>query len=164
MIATWLERTLWIAALLALFAGVVQAHRRSVQLLSGATPTVLPIIAVAPPRPSPDSLESAAAEIADRNLFRPERARVEHRDQPQPTMPMAMLQPPTPKPRLVLRGVLGGPPWDAIIEGIPGREGSVVLSAGQSLGGITVRAVRRDTAYARGFDTTWALPLVRTWQ
>jgi hypothetical protein len=164
MSATWLERTLWIAALLALFAGVVEARRRSAQLLSGATSTLLPIIAVAPPRPSPDSLESAVAEIADRNLFRPERASVEHPDQPQSTMPMLMLQPPAPKPRLVLRGVLGGPPWDAIIEGIPGREGSVVLRAGQSLGGITVRTVRRDTAYARGFDTTWALTLARTWQ
>lgn len=164
MTTPWLERALWLAALLALVAGTVEAQRRSARLLSVASPTLLPAIAVAPARASADSLESAVEEIADRNLFRPERASAERHEGAQPTMPMAMAQPPSAKPRLVLRGVLGGPPWDAIVEGIPGREGSVVLRAGQSLGGITMRAVRRDTAYARGFDTTWTLTLARTWQ
>lgn len=164
MSAHWIERTLWLAALLALVAGAVGAHHRSAQLWAAASPTLLSVIAVAPARPAPDTLESAVDEIADRNLFRPERTSAEQTTNPQPMMPMGMPQPPSTKPHLVLRGVLGGPPWDAIIEGIPGHEGSVVLSAGQSLGGITVRAVRRDTAYARGFDTTWALPLARTWQ
>jgi hypothetical protein len=160
----WLERALWLAALLALVAGTVEVRRRSARLSSSASPTLLPAIAVAPARPSTDSLESAVAEIADRNLFRPERARAERNERAQPTMPLAMPQPPSAKPRLVLRGVLGGPPWDAIIEGIPGREGSVVVRAGQSFGGITVRTVHRDTAFAHGFDTTWTLTLARTWQ
>jgi hypothetical protein len=164
MSAPWLERGLWLAVLLALIAGVLEAHHRSAQLWAAATPTVLSVIAVAPARPARDTLESAVDEIADRNLFRPERASAEQHPSTQPMTPMAMPQPPSNKPHLVLRGVLGGPPWDAIIEGIPGREGSVVLRAGQSLGGITVRAVRHDTAYARGFDTTWALPLARSWQ
>lgn len=164
MTTPWLERALWLAALLALVAGTVEALRRSARLLSAASSTLLPAIAVAPARPSADSLESAVIEIADRNLFRPERASAERHESAQPTRPMVMPQPPSAKPRLVLRGMLGGPPWDAIIEGIPGREGSVVLRAGQSLGGITMRAVRRDTAYARGFDTTWTLTLARTWQ
>ncbi len=164
MTMPWLERALWIGVLLALGAGVVTAHQRSAQLWAAATPTVLSVIAAAPTRPARDTLESAVDEIADRNLFRPERTSAEQHPSTQPTMPMAMPQPPSSKPRLVLRGVLGGPPWDAIIEGIPGHDGSVVLRAGQSLGGITVRAVRRDTAYARGLDTTWALPLARSWQ
>ena len=164
MSASWLERTLWLAALLALAAGVVELRQRSARLWAAASPAVLSMIAVAPARPTPDSLEAAVDEIADRNLFRPERASAEKQQNAQPMMPMAMPQPPSAKPHLVLRGVLGGPPWDAIIEGVPGREGSVVLRAGQSLGGITVRAVRRDTTYARGFDTTWVLTMARTWQ
>jgi hypothetical protein len=68
-----------------------------------------------------------------------------------------------PKPMLRLRGLVGGPPWDALIEGIPGHEGAVVARVGQTLGGITVRAVRRDTVIARGMDTTWKLTIGRSW-
>jgi hypothetical protein len=164
MTALRIERTLWLAALLALAAGAIEARHRSAQLWAAASPTLLSVVAVVPARPAPDALESAVEEITENNLFRPERASAEQHKSAQPEMPMAMPQPPSSKPHLVLRGVLGGPPWDAIIEGIPGREGSAVLRTGQSLGGITVRAVRRDTAYARGFDTTWVLPLARSWQ
>jgi hypothetical protein len=164
MTVSWAERALWLATLLALVAGAFEAHRRSAQLLGVASPALLSVMAVVPARPAPDTLALAVGEIADRTLVRPERTSAEQHPSTQLTMPMAMPQPPSSKPHLVLRGVLGGPPWDAIIEGIPGHDGSVVMRAGQSLGGITVRAVRRDTAYARGFDTTWALPLARSWQ
>ena len=65
------------------------------------------------------------------------------------------------KPKLILRGVLGGPPWDALIDGVPGHDGALVVRVGQTVAGFTVRAVRRDTVFIRGFDTTWALTLGR---
>jgi hypothetical protein len=72
------------------------------------------------------------------------------------------MQPVTPpKPRLVLRGILGGPPWDALIEGIPGREGSAVVRTGDKLAGLLIRSVRRDTVVVRGADTTWKLTMGR---
>jgi len=161
--APWIERALWLGAALAMLAGVVTLHVGSSR--AATRPALLPAVGVAPARANPDSLESAVEEIAARNLFRPERTSADEQSHTGPSMAMTMMpQPPSSKPRLLLRGVLGGPPWDAIIEGIPGREGSVVLRAGQSLGGVTVRAVRRDTAWARGFDTTWTLTLARTWQ
>jgi hypothetical protein len=162
--ARWAERGLWIGAMLAAAAGVIQAQLGTKRALAAARPTLLPAIPAAPPRAIPDSLESAVEVIANLNLFRPERTSAEQHSSAQPTTAMTMPQPPSAKPHLVLRGVLGGPPWDAIIEGIPGREGSAVLRAGQSLGGVTVRAVRQDTAWARGFDTTWTLTLGRSWQ
>jgi hypothetical protein len=69
-----------------------------------------------------------------------------------------------PKPALRLRGILGGPPWDVLIEGVPGREGAVVARVGQTLGGVTIRAVHRDTVIVRGMDTTWKLTIVNSWQ
>jgi hypothetical protein len=158
------ERGLWVGAMLALVTGIVQAQLGARRALTAGRPTLLPAITAAPARATADSLESAVEVIANLNLFRPERTSAEEHTSAQPTMATAMPQPPSAKPRLVLRGVLGGPPWDAIIEGIPGREGSAVLRAGQSLGGVTVRAVRQDTAWARGFDTTWTLILGRSWQ
>jgi hypothetical protein len=63
----------------------------------------------------------------------------------------------------VLRGIIGGPPWSAILEGIPGREGSVVLRRGDTIAALRVRAVRRDTVVVEGADTTWRLTVKRTW-
>ena len=70
-------------------------------------------------------------------------------------------RPAPPKPKLVLRGIVGGPPWDAIIEGLPNREGSFVLRSGDSVSGLKVRSVRADRVTIRGMDTTWILKLDR---
>ncbi len=165
MRATLVERFLWLGALIAMLTGIVTLHRSSTRAFAAVRPAILPAVGVSPPRADADSLESAVEEIAARNLFRLERTSAEEQEVSQPGVPMGIPpQPPVARPRLVLRGVLGGPPWDAIIEGIPGREGSVVLRSGESLGGITVRAIHRDTAWARGFDTTWTLTLAKTWQ
>jgi hypothetical protein len=69
--------------------------------------------------------------------------------------------PVAPKPRLVLRGVLGGPPWEAVLEGIPGREGSVVVRTGEVIGGLTIRAIRNNAVFVQGMDTTWTLTMGR---
>lgn len=72
--------------------------------------------------------------------------------------------PPKPShPALALAGIVGGPPWAALVEGIPGREGATVVRAGDTLGGLRIRAVGRDTVIVRGADTTWKLVLKRPW-
>jgi hypothetical protein len=127
-----------------------------------ATPAIRALPAPAPGRRDADSLLNAVERVADGNLFRPDRTR------PDSTIPVQSVTgapPPMapPKPMLRLRGLVGGPPWDALIEGIPGHGGAVVARVGQTLGGITVRAVRRDTVIARGMDTTWKLTIGRSW-
>jgi hypothetical protein len=161
MIWRRVERALWSCAAIALAAGLLglrAAERTGV----AAGAMVLPVVDVAVERPTSGSFEAAVGAIAAHNLFRAERASAEEGESSASSGPTGMTVPSN-KPHLVLKGVLGGPPWDAIVEGIPGREGAVVIRVGESVAGVTVRAVRHDTAYVRGFDTTWALPLARTW-
>jgi hypothetical protein len=155
-----MERVLWGCAALA--GGVGLLGLRALEPRIGEAAPALPVLTAVTGRPSADALDSAVGEIADRNLFRPERTRAEEQVAATAPGPTAMAVPSN-KPHLVLKGVLGGPPWDAVVEGIPGREGAVVIRVGESVAGVSVRAIRRDTAYVRGFDTTWALPLTRTW-
>lgn len=69
-----------------------------------------------------------------------------------------------PRPALVLRGVVGADPsWRAILDGVPGSEGGVLLAAGDSVGGLRVRRVTADSAIVFGADTTWRLGVQRAW-
>ncbi|HVS59775.1 MAG TPA: hypothetical protein VHE82_03665 [Gemmatimonadaceae bacterium] len=63
--------------------------------------------------------------------------------------------------RLELSGVSGGPPWRAIVSGIPGHDGGVVVKAGDTLGGIRVRTIRRDTMIVQMKDSTMTFILKR---
>jgi hypothetical protein len=155
-----IERALWGCAALAVNAGLL--GMRGAEPRTGGEIDELPVVATMTAPPTSAALDSAVDDITDRNLFRPERASAEEREGSPAPGSMAMIVPSS-KPHLVLKGVLGGPPWDVVVEGVPGRDGAVVIRVGESVSGITVRAIRRDTAYVRGFDTTWALPLTRTW-
>ncbi len=72
--------------------------------------------------------------------------------------------PKTTAPLLLLAGIVGGPPWAAIIEGFPGREGAVVVHGGDTLAGLRIRDVRSDRAIVSSPDTTWVLTIKRSWQ
>jgi hypothetical protein len=72
--------------------------------------------------------------------------------------------PKPPKPPLVLAGILGGPPWEALIEGIPDHAGAVLVRQGDAFGDLKVRSVRRDSVIIQSADTTWRLGIKRTWQ
>lgn len=54
-----------------------------------------------------------------------------------------------------------GPPWRAALEGVPGREGGVLVGMGDTLAGWRVMAVRRDTIVIQAKDTTWRLAVRR---
>ena len=71
--------------------------------------------------------------------------------------------PRAPRPALAVSGIIGGPPWSAVLEGIPGREGGAVVRGGDTLGGLRVRQVTRDTVVITGMDTTWRLIVRRAW-
>lgn len=83
---------------------------------------------------------------------------------------MPVMRPP--KPVLVLRGVVGGPPWEAVLDGVPGRERGVVVRTGDVLGAgappgampgsapaaaLRVRQVSATGVVITGMDTTWRL-------
>lgn len=117
--------------------------------------------------PPVDSLElaTAASGIRERNPFRWDRRPTGVLFNPwEPVAPPITNLPATPpKPSLSLSGVVGGPPWAALIEGIPGREGGVLLNVGQEAGGVQLRELVGNVATLTGFDTTWVLTPRQAW-
>ena len=65
----------------------------------------------------------------------------------------------TPKPVLVLTGVMEGVEPLAVLEGIPGREGPALLGVGDTLAGLKVRRIREGKVTITGMDTTWVLTI-----
>ncbi len=64
---------------------------------------------------------------------------------------------PVVRPMLVLKAIIGGPPWQAVIDGIPGQPPGTIASPGARFDKLVVRSVTRDTVVVQGPDTTWSL-------
>ena len=69
--------------------------------------------------------------------------------------------PPRLRPNLILKAVIGGPPWQAIVDGIPGQPPGTIVRAGSTFDQLVVRAVTRDSVVIKGTDTTWVLTFRR---
>ncbi len=116
-------------------------------------------------RPLPDtlSLEHLDALIDTMLTYDPMDARVHTpviSELPPP--PAEPVRPST--PALVLRGVVGGPPWIALLDGAPGQPGAVLLGQGDTLGMLRVLRVTADAVTLRDADSTWTLQLAATWR
>lgn len=109
-----------------------------------------------------DSLAAAADYAAEHDPFR-----LARRPSDVPYIPGIESAPPPqpapPKPVLLLTGILGGPPWQGVVEGFPGARGSTVVRAGQRVGDLDVVQVTRDAVVVEGADTTWTLRVRRAW-
>jgi hypothetical protein len=145
---------------------IVIAGMRIRTVMTAAPRRSSPSIALAPRSPrveSPKALAAAAELLVARDPFRLERrpAAVAYN----PGVENSAPPPPRPaRPTLVVTGIIGGPPWEAVLEGIPGRQGSVLVRRGDTLAGLRVRAVGKDSVRIVGMDTTWILTIRRTWQ
>lgn len=110
--------------------------------------------------PHPAPVDSLARVVRDRGPFRPD-----GRPSARPYDPMRGEDQGTtyapPMPVLALSGVLDGPAPAAILEGIPGREGSVILGVGDTAGGLRLRLIKEGRVTVTGMDTTWVLTLRR---
>jgi hypothetical protein len=106
-----------------------------------------------------DSITTAANRVAETDPFRLDRrpASVAYRPDLEDMAP----PPKPPKPRPVLDGIVGGA---ALLDGIPGQSGTAILHAGDTIGGLRIRRVGRDTVVVTGADTTWRLTLRQAWQ
>ena len=67
------------------------------------------------------------------------------------------------RPTLVLKAIVGGPPWQAVIDGLPGQPPGTIARAGSNFDRLTVHAIGRDTVVIRGPDTTWVLTFRSRW-
>ena len=116
----------------------------------------IPPLAIAPtPLPNAAAHDSALGAIIEGNLFRRDRSPAVVTAQPAASPPKAIIQ----RPHLELRGLMGGPPWQVLLDGVPGHQSSVLMRVGQSIGGITVTAVNAGTVVLNGADTIWQLTL-----
>jgi hypothetical protein len=156
MIALWA-----IALVLIIISGM-----RSRSIMAAAPTRSSPSAEPAPPplrAETPKVLAAAAELLVARDPFRLERrpAGVAYNSATENT-PVPPPRPP--RPALVVTGIIGGPPWEAVLEGIPGRQGSVLVRRGDTLAGLRVRAIGKDSVRIVGMDTTWILTVRRAWQ
>jgi hypothetical protein len=160
-----LERTLWSGAAAALVAiGVIwhaSAHAGAfTPPRNGVLQAVVPMI----DDMGGERFTQLKGALIEADPFRLDRRPAPVRYRPELEGAGAPAPPPSPpKPVLVLRGIVGGPPWDAMIDGIPGRQGAVLVHRGDTLGGLTVSVIQRDTVIIHGADTTWRLSIRRSW-
>jgi hypothetical protein len=117
-------------------------------------------VSVAPRRVSDDSLVEAASTTVTNDPFRlanhPATVRFAARNEGGAAPP-----PPAPRPTMTVQAIIGGPPWQAIVDGIPGEQPGVIVRTGSTYGKLVVRSVGRDTVTMQAPDTTWKLTLKR---
>jgi hypothetical protein len=151
------ELVLWTIALSAMVVAAI-ASRRMLRGEHAATPIVWPA-----PQPnasaSSDSIAELATRVVDGDVFRVDRkpAAVPYRiagDSAPSTPPPP---PPVPKPVLTLVGIIGGPPWAALIDGVPAHSGTVLVHPRDTVGGLRVRDVSSEQVTLTGLDTVWHL-------
>jgi hypothetical protein len=156
---------LWILAC-ALAGATYRAGAMSTRITPAPIATVSPAPGV-PAVPDRELLQQHADSLRQRNPFRLERS---------PTAqpfgaPEAAEAPPGPvepeapqRPLPSVGGIVGGPPWKALIEGLPGHEAGVLLTVGEEWNGFRVRWVRRDSVMLVTPDTTLILALKQAWR
>jgi len=74
------------------------------------------------------------------------------------------LAPQAPKPTLRLVGLVSGADASAVIEGLPGVEGSRVLRVGDVVAGLSVKKISGNQVVIVGMDTTWVLEVGEPWK
>ncbi|HEX3865444.1 MAG TPA: hypothetical protein VHV78_01785 [Gemmatimonadaceae bacterium] len=65
--------------------------------------------------------------------------------------------PTAPRPTLTLKAIVGGPPWQALIDGIPGQPPGTMAEEGQRFDRFLVKVVASDSVIVQGPDTSWVL-------
>jgi hypothetical protein len=119
------------------------------------------------PAPRPDTADSLLAMARRRPLFRPARrpAAVGFDPARQAEAVSGENAPPSAaRPTLTLSGIVWGAEPAAIVEGMPGAEGSTVMRRGDVSSGIRVKRIERSRAVLVGLDTSWVLEVREPWR
>jgi hypothetical protein len=151
------ERLLWTAVACASAGTVVTLQRR--ERLDDVPPSAIPSRPRVDPTMAVESLAVLATTLSAHDPFR-----ISH--QP-PTVSFgggSELSPPPasarPRPMPILQGLIGrATRWEAVLAGIPGHDGSVVVRVGDTLAGLRIRRIDRDTVVVVAADTAWKLTL-----
>jgi hypothetical protein len=126
---------------------------------AGSSARTSPASAVDVGYAAPESIDAASRAVIETDPFRFARrpAAIAYR----PDLEGLAPPPRPPKPVLGLSGVVGNA---ALIDGIPGHAATSIVRVGDTLGGLRIRRIGRDTVVVSGADTTWRLTVRRPWQ
>ncbi len=153
-----LAAMLWLS-LLSGCAAVVRAVVASPARLTGrATPART--VRAEFERPRESGADSSPQLVVARDVFRLGRQPAATAYDPDRGVnPPAVAQEPGPALRLV--GIVTGRQAAALIEGLPGTEGTRVVRAGEHVGKLTVTAIGHGRVLVAGPDTVWVLTVRR---
>jgi hypothetical protein len=161
-----IELLLWVLAGAAASFGWVRWRRTDLRASAPRSAVFAAAPAVAGPPPA-DAMREAVQVITANDVFRLDRSPAPLAFSTQPGGFAGGMPPPPPPPRfrppLAVSGIVG-PPWQAFLEGVPERGGSVVVQRGDTLAGLRVRSIGPDLVVVQGADTTWRLTPRKPWQ
>lgn len=60
---------------------------------------------------------------------------------------------------LDVHAIVGGPPWQAVVAGLPGVDGPTVVRTGDAYLPLMIRSISADRVIIQGPDTSWILIL-----
>lgn len=158
------ELLLWALALLAAAGGWRRWRAAAVRPSAAAAALIPPSAPAGAPLPA-DTLAAATRLVAAYDPFRLDRVPAPIAAVPSavPGAPPPPPPPPKLRPPLAVSGIVG-PPWQAILEGVPDHPGSTVVKRGDVLGQLRVRSIDRTLVVVQGPDTTWRLTTRKPWQ
>ncbi len=108
---------------------------------------------------APGLADSLAQAITRRNPFRIHRSPAAVRFAPELAGQPLPPPPPVARANLVLAGVVLGPEPVALIDGLPGTDGTRALRLGERHGDYRLRELSAERAVIAGPDTTYVLPV-----
>jgi hypothetical protein len=128
---------------------------------SGAAPAVIPPARPMAQPPSDSALEDAEDLTVTNDPFRlsnsPPDVRYDPVNEAAQSARGGGFTPPPIRPTFVLRAIVGGPPWHAVVDGIPGQPQGTVIRKGSQYDKLLVRSVTRDSVIIQGPDTSWVI-------
>jgi hypothetical protein len=151
----------WLAVLAVLLCLTTWQRWRAALPPLGENQTLPPVRRATAAIPT-ESLEVYLETIAGNDPFRlsnrPADVRFDSRGDVVAVAPVAAV---ASRPQLVVKGIVGGPPWQAIVDGLPGQPPGTIVAPGTKFDQLVVRTVSRDSVIVQGPDTTWKLTLNR---
>jgi hypothetical protein len=163
MSARALQLGLVLLTMTGVLASVWVGFHRVVQVFEHAPS--LPVIRQPSRREPGLPADSLVSEAARRPMFRADRRRAKVAFDPSSVATVTEASsPPVPRPQLSLSGIIWGTEPAAIVEGVPGADGSRVLRRGQEASGIRVVRIERERVILAGADTTWTLQVRDPWR
>ena len=106
---------------------------------------------------SDSALEEAEGLAVTNDPFRLSNSPPETRFDPSSDGSVRAFAPAPVRPVFALKAIVGGPPWQAVIDGIPGQPAGTVARMGDRYDKLVVRFVTRDSVVIKGPDTSWVL-------